>query len=160
MSRRRKAEKRPVEPDHKYGSVEVTKFIRKVMLDGKKSLAAKIVYGAIQKFGERVNAKDEAAELESFLKAIENATPHVEVKSRRIGGATYQVPIEINPKRKLSLAMKWVIGFAKKKSGRSMIDGLSQELQDCYNNQGASVKKRDEVHRMAEANKAFAHYKW
>lgn len=158
MSRRRKAEKRPVDPDNKYGSVEVTKFIRKVMLDGKKSLATKIVYGAIDKFTERVNAQENA--LDAFLKAIENATPHVEVKSRRIGGATYQVPIEINPKRKLSLAMKWVIGFAKKKSGRSMIEGLAQELQDCYNSQGSSVKKRDEVHRMAEANKAFAHYKW
>ena len=158
MSRRRKAEKRPVEPDHKYGSVEVTKFIRKVMLDGKKSLATKIVYGAIEKFSEKVNLTGN--ELEAFEKAIENATPHVEVKSRRIGGATYQVPIEINPTRKLSLAMKWVIGYAKKKSGRSMIEGLAQELQDCYNSQGATVKKRDEVHRMAEANKAFAHYKW
>lgn len=160
MSRRRKAEKRPVEPDTKYNNVDVTKFIRKVMLDGKKSLATKIVYGAIEKFAERVNASGTETELEAFKKAIENATPHVEVKSRRIGGATYQVPIEINPKRKLSLAMKWVIGFAKKKSGRSMIDGLAQELQDCYNNQGSSIKKRDEVHRMAEANKAFAHYKW
>ena len=158
MSRRRKAEKRPVEPDHKYGNKEVTKFIRKVMLDGKKSLASKIVYGAIEKFAERVNAQEN--ELDAFLKAIENATPHVEVKSRRIGGATYQVPIEINPKRKMSLSMKWIIGFAKKKAGRSMIDGLAQELQDAYNMQGASVKKRDEVHRMAEANKAFAHYKW
>lgn len=158
MSRRRKAEKRPVEPDHKFGNKEVTQFIRKVMLDGKKSLASKIVYGAIEKFTERVNAKDN--ELEAFLKALENATPHVEVKSRRIGGATYQVPIEINPKRKMSLSMKWIIGFAKKKAGRSMIDGLAQELQDAYNMQGASVKKRDEVHRMAEANKAFAHYKW
>lgn len=158
MSRRRKAEKRPVEPDHKYGNVEVTKFIRKVMLDGKKSLATKIVYGAIEKFSERVNASGN--ELDAFLKALENATPHVEVKSRRIGGATYQVPIEINPKRKMSLAMKWIINYAKSKSGRSMIDGLAQELQDCYNSQGSSVKKRDEVHRMAEANKAFAHYRW
>ena len=128
------------------------------MLDGKKSLATKIVYGAIEKFSEKVNLTGN--ELEAFEKAIENATPHVEVKSRRIGGATYQVPIEINPTRKLSLAMKWVIGYAKKKSGRSMIEGLAQELQDCYNSQGATVKKRDEVHRMAEANKAFAHYKW
>jgi small subunit ribosomal protein S7 len=158
MSRRRKAEKRPVEPDHKFGNTEVTKFIRKVMMDGKKSLATKIVYGAIDKFAERVNAKEN--ELDAFLKALENATPHVEVKSRRIGGATYQVPIEINPTRKMSLSMKWIIGYAKKKSGRSMIDGLAQELQDCYNLQGSSVKKRDEVHRMAEANKAFAHYKW
>ena len=158
MSRRRKAEKRPVEPDHKYGNTEVTKFIRKVMLDGKKSLATKIVYEAIDKFTQRVNAQ--GSELDAFLKALENATPHVEVKSRRIGGATYQVPIEINPGRKLSLAMKWVIGYAKAKAGRSMIDGLAQELQDCYNSQGSSVKKRDEVHRMAEANKAFAHYKW
>jgi small subunit ribosomal protein S7 len=158
MSRRRKAEKRPVEPDHKYGNTEVTKFIRKVMLDGKKSLATKIVYEAIDKFTQRVNAQGN--ELDAFLKALENATPHVEVKSRRIGGATYQVPIEILPGRKLSLAMKWVIGYAKAKAGRSMIDGLAQELQDCYNSQGSSVKKRDEVHRMAEANKAFAHYKW
>ena len=159
MSRRRKAEKRPVEPDYKYGNEEVTKFIRKVMLDGKKSLATKIVYNAIEKFSSRVNAAGKESELDAFLKALENASPHVEVKSRRIGGATYQVPIEINPSRKLSLAMKWVIGYSKKKAGRSMIDGLAQELQDCYNGQGASVKKRDEVHRMAEANKAFAHYK-
>lgn len=130
------------------------------MLDGKKSIATKIVYGAIEKFAERVNAKGSEAELEAFLKALENATPHVEVKSRRIGGATYQVPIEINPTRKMSLTMKWIIGYAKAKSGRNMIDGLAQELQDCYNSQGSSVKKRDEVHRMAEANKAFAHFKW
>ena len=158
MSRRRKAEKRPVEPDHKYENKEVTKFIRKVMIDGKKSLATKIVYGAIEKFSEKVNSTDK--QLEAFLQAIENATPHVEVKSRRIGGATYQVPIEINPTRKMSLAMKWIIGYAKAKSGRSMIEGLAQELQDCYNSQGSSVKKKDEIHRMAEANKAFAHYKW
>ena len=160
MSRRKKAEKRPVDPDHKYGNQEVTKFIRKVMIDGKKSLASKIVYDAIEKFTGRVNASGVENELGAFLKALENATPHVEVKSRRIGGATYQVPIEINPKRKMSLAMKWIINYAKAKAGRTMIDGLAQELQDCYNSQGASVKKRDEVHRMAEANKAFAHYRW
>lgn len=158
MSRRRRAEKRETPSDPKYGSHEVAKFIQKVMIDGKKALAMKIVYSAIESFAARVKLSDNP--LEAFIKALENAMPQVEVKSRRIGGATYQVPVEIHPVRRRSLGMKWIIMNAKKKPGRSMIDGLSQELQDCYNNQGATVKKREDTHRMAEANKAFAHYRW
>lgn len=157
MSRRRKAEKRQAIPDPKYGNIEVTKFIQKVMLHGKKALARKIVYSAMEEFAKRVKSDNP---LDIFLKALENAAPQVEVKSRRIGGATYQVPVEIPAKRKNHLAMKWIITNAKNKPGRSMADGLSIELQDCYNCQGSTIKKRDDTHRMAEANKAFAHYRW
>lgn len=157
MSRRRRAETKPTLPDPKYGSVDLTKFITRVMQHGKKSLAMQIVYSAIARFAKRVNAENP---IEIFDKALENAMPVVEVKSRRIGGATYQVPIEINPKRRRSLGMKWIIANARAKAGRSMVEGLAMELQDCYNNQGATIKKRDDTHRMAEANKAFAHYRW
>ena len=157
MSRRRKAEIRKAVPDEKYGSIEVTKFISRVMQDGKKSLARRIVYTAIAEFAKRVKAENPA---EVFEKALENAMPIVEVKSRRIGGATYQVPIEINPRRRRSLGMSWIVTNARKKAGRSMAEGLAIELQDCYNNQGTTIKKKEDVHRMAEANKAFAHYRW
>ena len=157
MSRRHRAEKREVVPDPKYNNVEVTKFIQKIMISGKKSLALKIVYGAIEEFAKRIKSENP---LEVFLKALENAMPQVEVKSRRIGGATYQVPVEIPTKRKNSLAMKWIITHARKKPGRSMAAALALELQDCYNGQGSTIKKRDDTHRMAEANKAFAHYRW
>jgi len=157
MSRRRKALQRKVDPDPKYGSVEVTKLITRVMNDGKKALARKIVYKSIENFAKKINAQDP---LEAFEQALDNAKPVLEVKSRRIGGATYQVPIEIAPNRRRSLGMKWIVANARSKAGRNMIDGLTQELHDCYNNQGATIKKRDDVHRMAEANKAFAHYRW
>ncbi|NGX52127.1 MAG: 30S ribosomal protein S7 [Candidatus Anoxychlamydiales bacterium] len=155
--RRRRAEKRKFDPDPLYKSFTVAKFINKVMLDGKKTIARKIVYEAIEGLAKKVNSDNP---LETFEKALENAKPSLEIKSRRIGGATYQVPIEIAPERRETLATRWIIMFAKSKVGRTMIDGLTTELSDCYNNQGSTIKKKDDTHKMAEANKAFAHYKW
>jgi small subunit ribosomal protein S7 len=129
------------------------------MLDGKKSTARRIIYNAIDKFLERVKA-DSANAMEVLEQAIGNAKPSVEVKSRRIGGATYQVPVEIPPNRQLSMAVGWIITFARARPGKSTEDALAMELADCYNNQGTTIKKKDDTHRMAEANKAFAHYKW
>jgi small subunit ribosomal protein S7 len=157
MSRRHRAEKREIAPDPIYGSTVLAKFINRVMESGKKSIARRIVYNAITKFASKINAENP---LEAFEQALENAKPALEVKSRRIGGATYQVPIEIAPARRCSLAMRWIIKYSRDKVGRSMEDGLAGELADCYNNQGSTIKKKDDTHRMAEANKAFAHYKW
>lgn len=157
MSRRHRAEIRQTPPDPKYGSVDIEKFINRLMLDGKKSVARRIVYEAVETFAKKVNIENP---IEAFERALENAMPLVEVKSRRIGGATYQVPIEILPNRRRSLGMKWIIANARSKAGRNMVTGLAQEFQDCYNNQGSTIKKRDDTHRMAEANKAFAHYRW
>lgn len=157
MSRRKRANKRETAPDPVYGSEVLGKFINKVMLQGKKSIAQAIVYGALEKFAEKVKAENP---VEAFEKALENAKPVVEVKSRRVGGATYQVPIEIPAKRRTSLAMGWIITYSRAKAGRSMKEGLANELVDCFNQQGATIKKKDDTHRMAEANKAFAHYKW
>ena len=157
MSRRRRAVKRLIAPDPVYNSYVLSKFINKVMLSGKKSTSRRIVYAAIDKFAKRVKAEDPLA---AFEQALENAKPSLEVKSRRIGGATYQVPVEIPADRRISMAMKWIISFANEKAGKSMEEGLAQELADCFNNQGASIKKKDETHKMAEANRAFAHYKW
>lgn len=157
MSRRRRAEKRTIDPDPVYNSTVLAKFINKVMLQGKKSLARKIVYGALDKFSKRVKSENA---LEAFEQALENAKPQLEVKSRRIGGATYQVPIEVAPERSMALAMRWIIGNSRSKVGRSMTEGLAMELSDCFNHQGTTIKKKDDTHRMAEANKAFAHYKW
>lgn len=155
MSRRRRAVKRTVQPDPIFGSYTVSKFVNKVMLGGEKSKARRIVYAAIENFAKKIKAEDPIA---AFEQALENVKPTLEVKSRRIGGATYQVPVEIPPDRRLSMAMKWIITFANEKAGKSMQEGLAMELADCYNNQGASVKKKDDIHKMAEANKAFAHY--
>jgi small subunit ribosomal protein S7 len=127
------------------------------MVDGKKSVARKIVYSALEKLGQKLKS---SKPLEVFEQALENARPSLEVKSRRIGGATYQVPIEIPPERRTSLAMRWIIANSRAKTGRSMTDGLVIELSDCFSNQGATIKKKDDMHRMAEANKAFAHYRW
>lgn len=157
MSRRHRADKRTVQPDPVYGSELLTKFINKMMIDGKKSTARQILYRAIEKFSQKVKAENP---LEAFEIAIENAKPALEVKSRRIGGATYQVPVEIPANRRISMAMGWIITHARAKTGRSMEEGLSAELADCYNNQGTTIKKKDDTHKMAEANKAFAHYKW
>ena len=157
MSRRRRALKREIEPDPLYNSYVLAKFINKVMESGKKSLARRLVYNAIEKFAKRVKAEDPLA---AFEQALENAKPALEVKSRRIGGATYQVPVEIPADRRTSMAMRWIIRFSREKAGRSMEDGLAAELSDAFQGQGASVKKKDETHRMAEANRAFAHYKW
>lgn len=156
MARRRRAAKRKTAPDPIYKSSTLAKFINKVMLGGKKQKARDIVYTALTQVAETVGAQDP---LSAFLEALENATPKLEVKSRRIGGATYQVPIEISADRSSSMAMKWIISYARQKAGKTMIEGLASELSDCYQNQGATIKKKDDTHRMAEANKAFAHYK-
>ncbi len=155
--RRRRAEKRKVVLDFKYNSFTLEKFINKVMISGKKSIARKIVYGAIEELAKKLKLENP---LEAFEKALENAKPELEVKSRRIGGATYQVPVEIAPDRQSAMAMRWIINNSREKKGRSMSQGLVIELSDCYNNQGTTIKKKDDMHRMAEANKAFAHYKW
>lgn len=157
MSRRRRATKRKLVPDQKYQNTTLSKFINRVMLHGKKSLATRIVYRALDEFAKKVKAEDPII---AFDQAMENAMPTLEVKSRRIGGATYQVPMEIPSERRASMAMKWIIMNARQKPGRNMIDGLAMELADCFNNQGSTIKKKDDTHRMAEANKAFAHYKW
>lgn len=157
MSRRRRAEKRVTEPDPLYGSLVLAKFINKIMERGKKAVARRIVYNAIEKFAAKVKAENP---LEAFEQALENAKPSLEVKSRRIGGATYQVPIEIPANRRASMAMRWIILHSRAKPGRAMEDALSSELIDCFNNQGTTIKKKDDTHRMAEANKAYAHYKW
>lgn len=157
MSRRHSAEKRKTEPDPLYGSTVLAKFINKVMMQGKKSTARSIVYGALDKFAKRVKSE---SPLEAFEQALDNAQPTLEVKSRRIGGATYQVPIEIPANRRLSMAMRWIINHSRAKAGRSMEEALAGELTDCFNNQGTTIKKKDDTHRMAEANKAYAHYKW
>lgn len=157
MSRRHSAEKRVIEPDPLYGSTVVAKFINKVMERGKKSLARRLVYTAIEKFADKVKTEDPLA---SFEQALENAKPALEVKSRRIGGATYQVPVEIPANRRMSMAMRWIIMHSQAKAGRPMADALAQELIDCFNNQGTTIKKKDDTHRMAEANKAYAHFKW
>lgn len=157
MSRRRRAVKREIAPDPVYGSLLLAKFINKVMVQGKKSTARRIVYNALDKFAKRVKSDNP---MEAFEQALENAKPSLEVKSRRVGGATYQVPIEIPTNRRISMAMGWIITYSRDKVGKSMEDGLAGELSDCFNNQGTTIKKKDDTHRMAEANKAFAHYKW
>lgn len=157
MSRRRRATRRQTEPDPVYKSILLSKFINKLMLDGKKSVARRIVYRALEKFAQRVKTDNP---LESFEQALENAKPSLEVKTRRIGGANYQVPVEIPSDRRIAMAMGWIITFSRAKPGRAMEESLASELVDCLNNQGSTIKKKDDTHRMAEANKAFAHYKW
>ena len=157
MSRSHRAEVREAEPDPVYGSVLISKFINKLMLHGKKTVARRIVYNAIIAFAKRVKAEND---LQAFEQAIDNAKPSVEVKSRRIGGATYQVPVEIPHNRQVSMAIGWIITHSRAKPGKSMQEALTLELADCYNSQGTTIKKKDDTHRMAEANKAFAHYKW
>lgn len=157
MSRRRRATKRKIAPDPVYNSELIAEFINKIMISGKKSLSQKIVYSSLKKFSEKVKMENA---LEAFEQALENAKPSLEVKSRRIGGATYQVPVEIPSERRTSMAMRWIIKHSKEKPGRSMTDALSSELIDCYQNQGTTIKKKDDTHRMAESNRAFAHYKW
>ncbi|NLM01091.1 MAG: 30S ribosomal protein S7 [Treponema sp.] len=156
MGRKNKSVDRPILPDTKYNSVVVSKFVTRMMLDGKKATNTRLVYEAM----DILKAKTEKDPLEVFLKALDNVKPMVEVKSRRVGGATYQVPIEIRDSRREALAMRWVIGAARTKSGRGMGERLAQELLDAYNNTGTAFKKKEDTHRMAEANKAFAHYRW
>lgn len=157
MSRRHRAQKRTIEPDPVYGSLVLAKFINKVMFCGKKSTARNLVYGALEKLAKRVQSE---SPLEAFEAALENAKPTLEVKSRRVGGATYQVPMEIAPDRRVSLAMKWIITYSRSKVGKSMEEGLAQELTDCFKSQGSTIKKKDDTHKMAEANKAFAHFRF
>ncbi|QCT93644.1 30S ribosomal protein S7 [Caminibacter mediatlanticus TB-2] len=154
--RRRRAPKRPVMPDPVYNSEVVTKFINKVMWDGKKTLAERIVYGAI----EKLNDKGEEKGIDIFFKAIENVKPLLEVRSRRVGGATYQVPMEVRPERQQTLSIRWIVDAARNRNERTMVERLANELWDAANERGAAFKKREDTHRMAEANKAFAHYRW
>ncbi len=156
MSRRHSAEKRDVLPDPKFGDVVLTKFMNSLMLDGKKSVAERIVYGAFDKMEERV--KSDALPL--FHEALDNVKPAIEVRSRRVGGATYQVPVEVRSERAQALAIRWLIAAARKRNETTMVDRLSGELMDASNNRGAAVKKREDTHKMAEANKAFSHYRW
>ncbi len=156
MSRRHAAEKREVLPDAKYGDVVLTKFMNCLMLDGKKSAAEAIVYGALDKVSQK--AGQDALDL--FHTALDNVKPALEVRSRRVGGATYQVPVEVRTERRQALAIRWLIDNARKRGETTMVDRLSGELLDAANNRGAAVKKREDTHRMAEANKAFSHYRW
>ncbi len=156
MPRRNRPLKREIEPDPKYNNVMVAKFINRLMQRGKKSLAERIVYGAFDIIEERTRKNP----LDVFDQAIENATPVLEVKPRRVGGATYQVPIEIRGDRRLSLAMRWLVQMARKRPGKSMAEKLAGELMDAAQGTGATIKKKDDTHKMAEANKAFAHYRW
>ena len=156
MGRHKKSIERPLMPDVKYNSKVISKFVNRMMLDGKKETCQKIVYQAM----DNLKAKTEKDPLEVLLKALDNVKPMVEVKSRRVGGATYQVPMEIRESRREALAMRWIIEAARNRSGHGMADTLASELLDAYNKTGTAFKKREDVHKMAEANKAFAHYRW
>jgi small subunit ribosomal protein S7 len=156
MSRRHRAEKRDVIPDAKYGDVVVTKFMNSIMHDGKKSIAEAIVYGAFDTIEQRLRSDP----LTAFKQALDNVAPAIEVRSRRVGGATYQVPVEVRPERRQALAIRWIINAARGRSDKTMVDRLSAEVMDAANNRGNAVKKREDTHRMAEANRAFSHYRW
>ena len=156
MSRRHAAEKREVLPDPKFKDLVITKFMNCLMVDGKKSSAERIVYGAL----DGIQNKTGGSPLTTFHEAIENVKPTVEVRSRRVGGATYQVPVEVRSDRRQALAIRWLVENARKRSENTMVERLSGELLDAANNRGASVKKREDTHKMAEANKAFSHYRW
>jgi small subunit ribosomal protein S7 len=156
MSRRHAAEKRDILPDAKYGDKVLTKFMNNLMLDGKKSVAESIVYGAL----ERVQSKLKRAPIEAFHEALENVKPSVEVRSRRVGGATYQVPVEVRTERREALAIRWLIIAARKRNENTMEERLAAELADAVQNRGTAVKKREDTHKMAEANRAFSHYRW
>ena len=157
MSRRRVAEKRGILPDPKYGDQVLAKFINIVMRSGKKSTAEKIVYGALDEMSSRSKGADS---LELFNKALGNVKPIIEVKSRRVGGATYQIPVEVRADRSMALAMRWLVDSAKKRSEKNMGLRLAGELMDASDNRGSAIKKREDTHKMAEANKAFSHYRW
>jgi small subunit ribosomal protein S7 len=159
MSRRTQAPKRELLPDPKHGSQRLTKFINMIMNSGKKSVAENIVYDALSKMAEKSGENEQHA-VELLSRALDNVKPMVEVKSRRVGGATYQVPVEVRPARRETLAMRWVIDAARKRSEKSMSQRLANELLEASDNRGSAVKKREDTHRMAEANKAFSHYRW
>ena len=156
MPRKGPAPKRQILPDPRFNSKVLARFINKIMLKGKKSLAEQITYGALNIVSEKTGREA----MDVFSQALSNAMPLVEVRPRRVGGATYQVPMEVRPDRRQAMAMRWLIGFARARAGRSMEEKLAAELMDAANNQGASIKKREDTHKMAEANKAFAHYRW
>ena len=156
MSRRHSAEKREVIPDPKFGDIVVTKFMNSIMYEGKKSVAESIVYGAF----EQVEARVKSSPLDVFRQALENVAPAIEVRSRRVGGATYQVPVEVRLERRQALAIRWIITAARGRNDKTMVERLSAELMDAANNRGNAVKKREDTHRMAEANRAFSHYRW
>ena len=156
MPRRGNVPKREILPDPLYNSILVTKLINGVMLDGKKGVAQKVVYGAFDIIKDKTGKEP----LDAFTEAMNNIMPQLEVKARRVGGATYQVPIEIRPERRQTLALRWIVDFARKRGEKTMAERLAAELLDASNNTGAAVKRKEEMHRMAEANKAFAHYRW
>ena len=156
MSRRHAAEKREVLPDAKFGDIVLTKFMNNLMIDGKKAVAERIVYNAF----DRVEAKIKQSPVEVFHESLENIKPSVEVRSRRVGGATYQVPVDVRPERREALAIRWLIAAAKKRNENTMEERLAGELMDAVNNRGTAVKKREDTHKMADANKAFSHYRW
>ena len=156
MPRRREVPVRPAIPDPVYGSTLVAKFVNAIMSDGKRSTAERVFYEAMKKIEDKTGEDP----LKVFKKAVENVKPAMEVKSRRVGGSNYQVPVEVSPKRRLSLAFRWLISFSNSRSERSMTDKLAGEFMDAANGRGGAMKKKDDVHRMAEANKAFAHYRW
>ena len=156
MSRRHRADKREVLPDPKFNDKILSKFMNYVMVDGKKSIAEKIVYGAF----DRIEAKMKRDPVQMFHEALDNVMPTLEVRSRRVGGATYQVPVEVRAERKQALALRWLISAARARNETTMVDRLSNELMDAAQNRGSAVKKREDTHKMAEANRAFAHYRW
>ena len=156
MSRRRVATKREIIPDPRFGSIMLTKFMNMIMESGKKSVAESIVYGAL----DVIESKGHAEPLDVLSKALENVQPRVEVKSRRVGGATYQVPVEVRPSRRMALAMRWLIEASSKRNERNMSAKLAGELMDAFESRGSAAKKREDTHRIAEANKAFSHYRW
>lgn len=156
MARRRRPAKRTILPDPKYGNIVVSKFINSMMLEGKKGVAERAFYKALELIGQRTQ-KDP---IEVFINSLENVKPLVEVKSRRVGGATYQVPVEIRPERRQALAIRWIVTHSRNRSEKTMFQKLAGELLDAFNNTGTSIKKKEDTHKMAEANKAFAHYKW
>jgi small subunit ribosomal protein S7 len=156
MSRRHAAEKREILPDAKYGDRVISKFMNNLMLDGKKSVAETIVYGAL----ERVQGRLKREPVGLFHEALENVKPSVEVRSRRVGGATYQVPVDVRPERREALAIRWLITAARKRNENTMEERLAAELADAVNNRGTAVKKREDTHKMADANRAFSHYRW
>lgn len=157
MSRRRSNYKREITPDPVYNDVTVAKFINKVMWDGKKTVAQQSVYGAFDQLREKVPGEEP---ITVFKKALENVKPNLEVRSRRVGGATYQVPVDVRPTRRMTLAMRWMVSYARARGEKSFATRLAGELADAYNNRGNAIKKKEDVHRMAEANKAFSHYNW
>ena len=156
MSRRRAAEKRTILPDHKFKDIVLAKFMNRIMIDGKKSISEKIVYGAFEILSE----KTEKSPIDFFHEALNNVKPSLEVKSRRVGGATYQVPVEVKTKRSQALALRWIIDASRKRKDKKMSDKLFNEIYDAYQNKGSAIKKKEDTHKMAESNKAFAHFRW